>query len=107
MRQPMKLGDLPGGVTGIDQRTRLALTTIGHPTGARAGVTTGALIRAMHVYPRRFAGVSMTSRSVTPVIERLAMCYEAKTQELQKRCAEGDWNALLAFLQEHPHELDQ
>jgi hypothetical protein len=107
MQQPIKVGDLPKGVTGVDQRTRLALTTIGHPTGARAGVTTGAVIGAMHVYPELFTGVSMTSRSVTPVIERLAMCYEAKTQEVQKRCAAGDWNALLAFLQEHPQELDQ
>jgi hypothetical protein len=107
MRQPIKLRDLPGGVTGFDQRARLALSTIGHPTGARAGLTTGTLIGAMHVYPRLFAGVSMTSTSATGVIERLAMCYEAKTQELQKRCAEGDWSALLAFLQEHPHELDQ
>ena len=103
----MKLGDLPRGVTGFDQRTRLALTTIGHPTGARAGVTTGAVIGAMHVYPGLFTGVSMTSTSVTHVIERLATCYEAKTQEVQKRCAEGDWNALLVFLQEYPHELDQ
>ena len=107
MRQPIKLRDLPGGVTGFDQRARLALSTIGHPTGARAGVTTGAVIGAMHVYPRRFAGVSMTSTSATGVIERLATCYEAKTQELQKRCAEGDWGALLAFLQAHPHALDQ
>ena len=107
MRQPIKLRDLPRGVTGVDQRTRLALTTMGHPTGARAGVTTGAVIGAMHVYPGLFTGVSMTSTSATGVIERLAACYEAKTQELQKRCAEGDWNALLVFLQEHPHELDQ
>jgi hypothetical protein len=107
MRHPMKLGDLPGGVTGIDQRTRLALTAIGQLTGARAGVTTGAVIGAMHVYPGLFTGVSVTSTSATGVIERLATGYEAKTQEVQKRCAEGDWNALLAFLQEHPQELDQ
>jgi hypothetical protein len=107
MRQPMKLRDLPAGVTGIDQRTRLALTTIGHPTSARAGVTTGAVIGAMHVYPGLFTGLSMTSTNPTGVIERLAVGYEAKTQEVQKRCAEGDWNALLAFLQDHPQELDQ
>jgi hypothetical protein len=107
MRQPIKLGNLPKGVTGVDQRTRLALTTMGHPTSARAGVTTGAVIGATHVYPGLFTGVSMTSTSATGVIERLAACYEAKTQEVQKRCAEGDWNALLAFLQEHPQELDQ
>jgi hypothetical protein len=107
MRQPIKVRDLPRGVTGVDQRTRFALTTMGHPTSARAGVTTGVVIGAMHVYPGLFTGVSMTSTSVTGVIERLAACYEAKTQELQKRCAEGDWNALLVFLQEHPQELDQ
>ena len=107
MRQSMRLGDLPRGVTGVDQRTRLALTTIGYPTSARAGVTTGAVIGAMHVYPGLFEGVSMTSPSVTRVIERLATCYDAKTQEVQQRCAEGDWNALLAFLQEHPQELKQ
>src|SRR4029434_5782052 len=107
MRQPIKVGDLPKGVTGVDQRTRLALTTIGHPPSARAGVTTGAVIGAMHVYPGLFTGVSMTSTSATGVIDRLAACYEAKTQEVQKRCAEGDWNALLTFLQEHPQELDQ
>ncbi len=39
----------------------------------------------MHVYPGLFARVSMTSTSATGVIERLATCYEAKTQELQKR----------------------
>jgi hypothetical protein len=107
MRQPIKVRDLPKGVTGVDQRTRLALTTMGHPTSARAGVTTGAVIGAMHVYPGLFAGVSMTSMSATGVIERLAACYEAKTQEVQMRCAKGDWNALLVFLQEHPQELDQ
>jgi hypothetical protein len=107
MRQPIKVGGLPKGVTGVDQRTRLALTTLGHPPSARAGVTTGAVIGAMHVYPGLFTGVSMTSTSATGVIERLAACYEAKTQEVQKRCAAGDWNALLTFLQEHPQELDQ
>jgi hypothetical protein len=107
MRQPIKLRDLPKGVTGVDQCTRLALTTMGHPTGARAGVTTGAVIGAMHVYPSLFAGVSITSIPATGVIKRLATCYEAKTQEVQKRCAEGDRDALLAFLQENPHELDQ
>jgi hypothetical protein len=107
MRQSMKLGDLPRGATGVDQRTRLALTTIGYPTSARAGVTTGAVIGAMHVYPGLFTGMAMTSASATGVIECLARCYEANTQELQRRCAEGDVNALLAFLQEHPHALDE
>ena len=107
MRQAIKVGELPRGVTGFDQRTRFALTTIGHPTSARAGVTTGAVIGAMHMYPGLFKGMSITSTSATGVIERLAARYEGKTQELHRRCAEGDSNALLAFLQEHPHELDQ
>src|SRR5262245_8141345 len=107
MRQSMKLADLPKGATGFDQRTRLVLTTVGRPTSARAGVTTGAVFGAMHVYPGLFEGMSITSTSATGIIERFATCYEEKTRELQRRCAEGDWNALLAFLEEHPHELNQ
>jgi hypothetical protein len=61
----------------------------------------------MHVYPGLFTGMPVTSASATGVIERLARCYEVKAQELQRRCGEGDWSALFAFLQEHPHALDE